>query len=190
MLKGLALPLPIASHGVMKTLLLMRHAKSSWGQSGLEDHDRPLNGRGRMAADTMAHWLARERLAPDHVHISSARRTRETWERMANILPTPPRPEASRALYLSGPDTMLAHLQATPDQANSVLLLAHQPGMSAMAAHMSDGIQDEEAASAFHHYPTAAIAVLECPVTHWRDLSYGTGRFTRFVTPKSIVTNS
>ena len=168
----------------MKTLLLMRHAKSSWSQSDVDDHNRILNARGRAAADTMARWLINRDLVPDHAHVSSAARTCETWTRMTAHLPGPITATYHRSLYLSGPDVMLDTLKGTPDTAQTVLLLAHQPGMSAMTQLMSDGTATDHAARAVSQFPTAAIATLSVQTNRWRALDFGIARVTGFDVPR------
>ena len=92
----------------MKTVILLRHAKSSWTDPALADHDRPLNDRGRGAAPAMGEWLARRDLVPDLVVCSSAVRARETVERMASAVPGMPRAVIEPRLYHAEPAAMLA----------------------------------------------------------------------------------
>jgi len=171
----------------MKTILLMRHAKSSWSQSGVEDHDRILNARGREAAEKMGIWLRTRSLIPDHVLVSTAARAAETWDRMAATHPPDLRPEFHKSLYHSGPDTMLELIKASPPTAKTLLLIAHQPGMSAMTARMADGQQGPDQTRAFSHFPTAGIAVLRAHAPDWASIEFGGCRFETFAVPREIA---
>ncbi|MEO0361669.1 MAG: histidine phosphatase family protein, partial [Pseudomonadota bacterium] len=113
----------------MRRLLIMRHAKSDWGGHGLADHDRPLNRRGRLAAALMGAFLREDGLRPDLALVSSALRTRETWELMGLDAPT----ETLAVLYHAAPDAIFAAARRAPDDARTVLILGHQPGLQAAA---------------------------------------------------------
>lgn len=160
----------------MKRLILMRHAKSGWDDPLLDDHDRPLNQRGRLASVLMGTFLAEAGLAPDLALISSARRTQETWERMALGRPSQVKPD----LYLAGPLAIINAAQAADDSAGTVLILGHQPGMEDAANRFcAEGLLDG--------YPTAKITVIGFDVSKWRDLSFSTGRILQEASPKSLV---
>jgi phosphohistidine phosphatase len=90
-----------------RTLILIRHTKSDWDDPGLDDHDRPLNDRGRLSAPRIGAWLAEQGFEPDAVLCSTARRTRETWEGIATQLPGAPEPVYSAGLYHAAPVDML-----------------------------------------------------------------------------------
>lgn len=169
----------------MNRLLLMRHAKSSWASDDMDDHDRPLNARGRDGADTMAAWLAVEGLRPDLALVSSSARTRETWERMTAVLGNGADTRISPALYHARPDAMFDALGELDDSCPTVLIIAHQPGMSMMARAFADGSEPDTCARAFQHYPTAAIGCFDVPVP-WAEAAPGVARFTRFVGPKDL----
>ena len=109
----------------MKKLILMRHAKSGWDDPTLDDHDRPLNQRGRLAATLMGAFLRDAGLVPDVALVSSAARTRETWSRLAIDCPATFRDD----LYLAGPHAIIGAVQEAQSHAGTVLLLGHQPGM-------------------------------------------------------------
>ena len=170
----------------MKTLLLMRHAKSSWDHGNLEDHDRPLNARGRAACRTMGAWLVDQNLEPDAVWVSSAARTRETWARLSASFASPPAPRFERQLYLSGPQRMLDFLNMTDARATCALLIAHQPGMSAITAMLSDPQGDPGFHDAARHFPTGAIAVLKADIGDWSVLSPQGCRFVTFARPRDL----
>lgn len=170
----------------MKTLLLMRHAKSSWDHGALDDHDRPLNARGRDSADRMGQWLTDQDLVPDFAWVSSAARTQETWARLSHGFDPKPQMRSDRQLYLSGPDRMLNVFQHTPDAATTVILIAHQPGMSAITGYLADPQGDTGYTKALNHFPTGAIVVMQADIKRWSDLAPEQGQFTAFAQPKGL----
>ena len=105
----------------MKRLFLLRHAKSSWDDPGLDDHDRPLAPRGRRASAVIAEHLRQERIAPALVLCSSARRTRETLERVMPLDQAEVRIEGE--LYGASPKDLLQRLREVPDEVDSVMLI-------------------------------------------------------------------
>ena len=146
----------------MKTLMLMRHAKSDWRQPGLSDHDRPLNARGRAAAPFMAQHLRAQQTRADVVLASSAVRVQQTAELMQSQWDQPAETLTSRELYLSSPQQMVEALRGLHDAWNSVLLIAHNPGLAGLVSHWSG--------SAIN-MPTAAIAVFQLEQSEWQKLS-------------------
>jgi len=172
----------------MKTLILMRHAKSSWGEPGLDDQDRPLNARGKAAAPLMARWLAAEGLLPDTILCSSAKRARQTVKRMRAAVPDLPESQVLPGLYHAMPDQIMAALRSLPETAERVMVVAHQPGLGATAARLGGGEGLEEAA-AMAQFPTAAIAVFDCGGGSWSGLRWGDSGLLRFVRPRELAGN-
>lgn len=170
----------------MKTLILMRHAKSSWKDHTLDDHERPLKKRGRKAAPRMARWLAAHGLTPDRVLCSSARRTRETLELMREATPELPEPEILPALYEAGPATLLGELRRLPDDSRRVLLLGHQPGLGELLRLLAGGVRRPDDRRAFEKFPTAAVAVLEVDIATWSGLGPGTAELAVFRAPRGL----
>jgi len=111
----------------------MRHAKSDW-QTGLDDHARPLNKRGRRDAPRMAHALAERDWIPDLVVSSNSQRTVETWERMSARFDRPPALKFTPTLYLAGLGALQEVLLATPDSVETALALGHNPGWERAAS--------------------------------------------------------
>jgi phosphohistidine phosphatase len=168
----------------MKTLFLLRHAKSSWDDPGLADHDRPLAPRGKRAANAIAEHLRDEGVAPELVLCSSSQRTRETLERIAPALGDEVRVEIERELYAASPDRLLERLRAVDDDAESVMLIGHNPGIEQLALSLAgDG---EKLTDVRRKYPTAALATLEFD-GRWSELEPGTARLTDFVKPKQLA---
>ena len=168
---------------VVKRLYLLRHAKSSWKDPGLRDRDRPLAGRGRRAAKAIARYLREQDIVPELVLCSTARRARETLERMEPAL-------GGRAvrvepeLYGASAGALLEHLRGVPDAVGSVLLIGHNPGLQRLALELA------RPAPILHEleakYPTAALAMLVLQGPSWRDLDRGTAELVGFVRPRDL----
>jgi phosphohistidine phosphatase len=162
-----------------KRLFLLRHAKSSWDDPGLADHDRPLAPRGVKAAKAMGGYLKRERIRPSLVLSSSARRTRETVERLA--------PDGDvwieRELYAASDGELLKRLQRVPDTVDSVMLVGHNPGIQDLAVSLAGGGAELERVE--RKFPTGALATLEF-TGDWRSLRPGSAKLVNFVRPKQL----
>ena len=173
----------------MKTVLLLRHAKSSWKDSTLSDHDRPLNKRGRGAAPVIGTWLIANGFVPDIILSSTSERTRETLRRLG--LPDGPGPEISfdPDLYGAGPDTMFAILRKVDKTHDTAMIVAHEPGLSTFARTLASEIEPG-CEAAFVHFPTAALAVLHTDILCWTGLSPGQAVFSRFVKPRDLVADT
>lgn len=139
----------------MITVVLMRHAKSDWGDPRLADHDRPLNGRGTRDAPRMAARLAETGLLPDRILTSTAVRARLTADALSAALDVDVTlvPE----LYGASAETLFAHAAASRN--HTIVLVAHDPGMSELADELSSG--------GITHMPTAAIATFTWETDDW-----------------------
>lgn len=170
----------------MRRLILLRHAKSSWADADMHDAARPLNERGRLAAVLMGAWLAEHDLFPDFALVSTARRTVETWARVKTGMAMAP-PHASAPIYMAEAATLLDILRGAPDDAATLLMLGHAPGMPDLMASLAGEVA-EGCARAFDKFPTASAAVLEFEgLDAWADAAPGAGRLTRFAHPKDLV---
>lgn len=163
-------------------LILIRHAKSDWNDQRTADHARPLNGRGRRDAPAIGRWLAMRGALPDQVLCSDARRTLETWSRIAGVLPDPPAVTPVAALYHAPAATMLAVLRSA--SGTCVAMIGHNPGIGDFAGRIVAHPPDH---ARFADYPTAATAVIGFDATDWRDIVPGTGRVAAFVTPHDLA---
>lgn len=112
----------------MKRLYLLRHGKSSWKDTGPRDHDRPLATRGRRAAEAIARHLRDYDLEPELVLCSTARRARETLDRIQSALGAPT-VEVEDDVYAASADALLQRLRRVPDTFASVMLIGHNPGL-------------------------------------------------------------
>jgi len=154
----------------------------------MEDHERPLNPRGIAGATAMAGWLKTMGAIPDHALVSDAARTTETWDLVAKELSLDIKPIMSRDLYLAPPLTMLEAIKATPNSAETIIVIGHQPGMSILVERMSDGSEPTNRNRAFQHFPTAATALIDLPIDYWAEADFGIGVFSRFSSPKELAT--
>ncbi|MEM7669017.1 MAG: histidine phosphatase family protein [Pseudomonadota bacterium] len=170
----------------MKKVILLRHAKSSWSDPDLADHDRPLNRRGMVSAPVIAQWLAHHEHLPDTVICSSSKRTRQTVKRMREVLPDLPTPRIETDLYHATPEIMLRRMADLPKSCKSVMLVGHQPGLGTLTRKLSDANPRRRCARAFEHFPTAAAAVLEADIEDWSDLGYHEAAFIDFGVPREL----
>ncbi|MGX9979424.1 SixA phosphatase family protein [Methylobacterium fujisawaense] len=168
----------------MRRLILLRHAKSD-RPPGVADHERPLNARGRRAAPAVGAHLAREGLCPDLALVSTAARTRETWEAMAATLGNPEtrwRPE----IYEAPAQRILAVIREAPDTAGTVIVVGHNPGLGDLAAGLAGAGPRAARDRLALEFPTAAYAVIDFAGDLWGEVAPGRGRLERFVRPRDI----
>ncbi|WP_197916620.1 SixA phosphatase family protein [Thiosulfatihalobacter marinus] len=160
------------------SLILVRHAKSSWDTPALSDHDRPLNKRGRASARAIGDWLRKENLLPDQILTSTAQRTLETCALMGMGTT----PQADRSLYLAGADTMLRALRQASGQC--VMLLGHNPGIGEFAERLATALP---AHPRFLDYPTGATTLFKFGPDGWKDVAFGSGKVKSFVIPRELL---
>ena len=164
-----------------RRLLLIRHAKSSWDDAGLPDHERPLSARGRRSAALLGAYLRAEGLLPDVVLCSSSRRTRETLERLA-IDEAEPRVEDE--LYGADHRELLERLRRLQD-AGAVALIGHNPGIHDFAVDLAGPDLGDGAVRLREKFPTGALARYEVDGA-WADLEPGRARLVAFVVPRDL----
>jgi len=170
----------------MRTLLLMRHAKSSWDQPGLADLERPLAPRGRLAAPLIARHLRDQGLVPDLVLCSPALRVQETWQLMTPVLGGSVASKTLRSLYPGAPSRLLEALRRLSDEIGTALLIGHNPGLAAFAVALAATGPKKALQQMRAKFGTACLAVLACEIAHWRELDAGVGRLESFVRPKDL----
>lgn len=163
------------------TLILIRHAKSSWDDPFADDHARVLNDRGRAAAPAIGAWLASEGHVPDVVLCSDAARTQETAALILPHLVPAPVLKLVPALYHASPDTMLDLLRK--QTARSVAMVGHNPGIAMFA----DGMTGRRPAHPrFGDYPTCATSVIDFDVADWGHAARHSGSCKAFITPGDL----
>jgi phosphohistidine phosphatase len=168
----------------MRQLLLLRHAKSAWDDPALSDHARPLNARGRRAAAAMAGAMRGLGLRPELVLVSSSRRTLQTLEGLGT-LDGPPRVEPMDDLYLAPWTRLLDALREVPEAVESVLLIAHNPGLHDLALNLAGPDGGEGADALAEAYPTASLAEFAVAAP-WAALGPDAARLVRFLQPRDL----
>jgi phosphohistidine phosphatase len=164
----------------MKRVYLLRHAKSSWKHDELADRDRPLAGRGRRAAKAIAEHMRAQELKPELVLCSTARRARETLERIEPALGRAPvRLEAE--LYGASARELLARLRRLPDVVGSVLVIGHNPAIHELALELA-GPAPELAGK----LPTAALATLAFDGWDWSELGPEATELVELTRPRDL----
>ncbi|HEX6374215.1 MAG TPA: histidine phosphatase family protein [Allosphingosinicella sp.] len=169
----------------MKSLTLLRHAKSGWDDPVIRDFDRPLNPRGRRAARTVGAEMKTQGLAFDLVLASPARRVIETIEEVAAGYGTI-EPRYDERLYLASAATLLGIVRHAPEDVERLLLVGHNPGFEELALRLARSDGDKLRAEVAIKYPTGTVAQIELPVEHWAGAREGTGRIVRFIRPRDL----
>jgi len=168
----------------MRTLYLLRHAKSSWAEPALPDRNRPLAPRGRRDANRIAKHLVRLEIQPELVLCSSAVRTCETLERLRIARGGGSTVRLEDELYGASAEQLMQRIRLVPEAIASVMLIGHNPGLRDLALFLAeDGIDLERLEEKF---PTAALATLTIPRRTWSQVEPGAALLTAYVVPKQL----
>jgi phosphohistidine phosphatase len=165
------------------TLLLLRHAKSSWADPSLADIDRPLAPRGEKAARAIARYLLEKRLRPELVLCSTSRRTRQTFEAIAPSLGRDVAVEYEQELYGASADELLGRIRIVPPEVATLLVLGHNPGLEDLALLLAgrgaglDRLREK--------FPTAALATLAVG-DGWADVKARDAELVDYVVPREL----
>ena len=163
----------------MKFVLILRHAKSSWKETGVPDHSRPLNKRGKRAAPRMGQILYEEDFVPDVILSSTARRARDTADLVAEASGFEGEVVYLENFYHAWPSDYLDELRSLSDDINMAMIVGHNPGME-MLLEMLTGENER--------FPTAAIALIQLPINNWSQLTDETeGELLRFWLPRTLM---
>lgn len=163
----------------MKTLLLLRHAKSSWKEEGLADHDRPLNKRGKRDAPRMGKLLRKEGLIPDVIVTSTAKRARKTARMVAESSGYSGKIVKSETLYQAGSERFSMVLSALPEEVERVMLVGHNPDLEEFL---------ETLIGESRGMPTAALAEIRLNIDSWKKLKpESAGRLINMWSPRELV---
>jgi len=154
----------------VKRLLILRHAKSSWADTSQDDWQRPLTDRGRRDAPRVGELLRDRSLVPDLIITSDAVRARTTAQAVAASAGYTRELVVEPSLYLATPDAVIAVLNGVPDDAHSVMIVGHNPGLEGVV---------QELTGEYHGMTTAALVQIAVPIEHWSQLDD--------TTPGSIV---
>ena len=145
----------------MKKLLILRHAKSSWKDETLADHDRPLNARGRDAAPRMGRLLRQEEIVPDHIISSTARRAHDTVDLVVESSGYGGNVAWASSLYMGGHGAYLDTLRTVNAQINTLLIVGHNPDLELLVTALTGVVEI---------LPTGALVEIELPIVQWHEL--------------------
>ena len=160
----------------MKSLVLMRHAKSNWC-GDLSDFDRPLNPRGASSAIALGNWLRSNDLLPDFALVSAAKRTVETFEKLKINCPL----EKKKKLYLAPSEEIFHQLRQV--NANRLLLICHNPRISEFSQEI---LSQWPTHPKFESFPTCSTCVIDFDLTDWSSLKFESGKIKKFITPRDL----
>jgi phosphohistidine phosphatase len=162
----------------MKTLLILRHAKSSWDDVSLPDYERPLTSRGRRAAKLMSKFILQKKLAPDLILSSTAARARETVEALSPIVRSPTEVRYDARLYLAGVPELLDVISQVEEDRKRVLLIGHNPGLEELVCRLTGETRT---------MPTAALAKIAIDIDEWGEVGKKRGLLEWLVKPKELA---
>ena len=170
----------------MKHLTVLRHAKSSWDDPALDDFNRPLHARGWKAARRMGRELKQRGMRFDLVLASTAARVRETVDGVQEKYDFEAPTRFEPKIYMASVEELMELVRALPDEAGSVLLIGHNPGLERLVMELAHGdeagLRDQVAAK----FPTAALAAIELSIKHWAQSAAGCGRIVELILPRSL----
>jgi phosphohistidine phosphatase len=165
----------------MKTLLIMRHAKSSWKDKDLKDRKRPLSKRGKRNAPQMGELIKEKELIPQIILSSDAVRARQTVEMLTETSGFTGEVKYDDDLYMAEADEYLDSLRKVSDDFERVMIVGHNPGLESLLPLLTGRVES---------LPTAAIAHLTLPVDHWKELSKKTkAELVEIWKPKELETD-
>jgi len=161
----------------MKRLVLLRHAKSSWSDEGLADHDRPLSSRGERDAPEMARRLIERGIAPALVLASTARRAQQTAKALRRAAESGIEIRNDKDLYLASPGEILSIIQAAPNAHDTVVVVGHNPGFTDLANMLLPGLR-------LPNLPTAGTVGMHLPIDDWSAAGSVAAKFEFLDYPK------
>ena len=161
----------------MKTLLLLRHAKSSWDDGSLEDFERPLNHRGQTAAPMMGKWLRRKKVKPDRILSSPAIRAKETARLVSEAAGWSDLVSYEPGIYEAPLQRLLKIVSGIRDEVNVAVLVGHNPGFEELLEALTGEAR---------RMPTATAALIELDVDGWQQVKRGAGKLKWLTRPKDI----
>lgn len=175
-------------HGIVvavKTLYLMRHAKSSWDEPDVDDQQRPLATRGERAARRMVKHMRERGISPAMVICSSARRAVQTLELLKPALAKDATVAVEDALYLASTADLRRRVQQVDASIDSLMLIGHNPTMQSLATTLArrGAARDRVAAD----FPTAALATLTIDRERWKDVTAGDAELIELVVPRELA---
>jgi len=165
---------------VVKTLFIIRHAKSSWDASNIDDFERPLNDRGKRDAPRMGKRLKEKDIQPTLLLSSPAKRALSTAKAIAKVLKYPKDDiKTDRRLYHADEETMLTVVRELKEKQDVVMIFSHNPGLTEFVNSLMDGELDID------NVPTCGVVAFKLDLDTWKDVDWGKGKLLFFDYPKS-----
>jgi phosphohistidine phosphatase len=161
----------------MKTLFLLRHAKSSWRDAGLPDFERPLNERGRRAAPRIGKYMRRQKMQPQLILCSPAERARQTIALVSAAAAFKAELRFDERIYEATVARLISVLSQIDEKAGTALVVGHNPGMEELLQSLTSEVR---------HMPTAALAHIALNIERWADIGEQSGDLVRLVRPKEL----
>ena len=146
----------------MKTLIVMRHGKSTWKDKDMEDHERPLKKRGVKNSARMGELLKDEKLVPERILSSTAVRARQTVEAVTSKMNFKGEVQYLDKFYLGEMETILAEQCELPDEVNKAMVIGHNPGLESLVQILGRKVEA---------LTTSSVAYIKLPIKHWKELS-------------------
>lgn len=162
----------------MKTLLILRHAKSSWKHANLADAERPLKGSGKRSAALIGTFLGKKRLNPQLAWCSPAVRARQTLEIVLDSSRLEVEVRFDARIYMASPRALLEVLSQTEEERDQILLIGHNPGLEELLLKLTGEAQG---------MPTAALAKVAFGIEKWSEIEEAEGNLEWLVKPKDLV---
>ena len=160
----------------MKTIYLIRHAKSSWDIHTIEDHERPLNDRGRRDAERMAEYLKGLDIKPQLALCSTAKRTKETFSYFTRHFDSLPL-QLTKKLYLAPVSVLEEEIHSISNEYDNVILFGHNNGVSDLVSIILEKTVD---------LPTCSFTQIEFPVNDWKEADLKQARIAAAIAPKDL----
>jgi phosphohistidine phosphatase len=176
--------LPLGTVRRVRTVILLRHGKSSWSDPTLADLDRPLAPRGERASRKIAEYIRRKKIRPALVLCSPSLRTRQTLEAIESSLGKGSPVEREPELYAASEEELLQRLQALPESFDSVMLIGHNPGLHELARVLASRGADLPRLE--EKFPTGALATLVVEGESWVTLGPGDAELVDYVVPRQL----
>ena len=176
----------LATHAAAMRLMLLRHAKAVAAEAGTTDRDRGLTPRGRNDALKIGKYMAHHALLPTRAIVSTARRTRETWERVLSTFPQPCPSDYLDELYDARPEDILGAIREVDGSPPTLLVVGHNPGVHELARLLIASGEVEAREQLNEGLPTSGLAIIDFAGDRWELLRGRGGRLERFISPRLI----
>ena len=169
----------------MKTIFLLRHAKSSWDNTKLEDFDRPLATRGIKSCKKIGKFFKKKKLVPDIVYCSTAVRAKQTWDLINRIVEKKKNIIYEDQLYMANSSIFMNFVKKTNDNFKTLMIVSHNPGIESFCLELSKE-NNEYINDIKTKYPTGSLAILKVNLKKWSEIRYESGIIYEFIKPRKL----